>query len=349
MIPIQIPRRSVLLGAAAGLALPHVRTAFAQDRLDAGPEAAAAGLFDVSDNALGFRVDSIREHSVNCYWIKGPDGVFGIDALWRIPEANLALDQFQRGTGAGIEALKTIAITHPHTDHYGGLKTFLDASGGRAIASATTERVIRNDEHGFYANRLEDIPGEIPDDIPVPGRGIRDGAGLDAAGRAVVAALRPGNEAIETTLLYLGDDKVLFSADLVNNETIPVLFQGDLDGWLAQLRALRADFPEAQVIAPGHGAPGPFDELVEAEIAWLTTFSGLIAKELDRGGGAITQEAATRIKRDIVDAFPTWRTTAGVPTRDRLLDLNIGWVLEGWRISSGRAEDVRAFRPEGQE
>lgn len=344
-----LPRRTVLFGTAAGLALPHIRTAFAQELLDAGPKAEAAGLFDVSPNATGFRVDSIREHSINCYWIKGSDGVFGVDALWRIPEAKQALDQFHRGTGTGFDALKTIAITHPHTDHYGGLQTFIDASRATAIASNTTHRVIRNDEHGFYANRLEDIPGQIPSDIPVPTHGIKDGAVLNGAGFPVIAGLRRGNEAIETTLLYLAEDKVLFTADLVNNRTIPVLFQGDLASWILQLQALKIDFPDAQIIAPGHGAPGSFHELVEAEIGWLTTFSALISFELDRGGGAITTEAATRIKRDIVDAFPDWRTSAGVASRDRLLDLNIGWILDGWRIASGDVADVRAFRPEGQE
>ncbi|MEM7671593.1 MAG: hypothetical protein AAF317_21140, partial [Pseudomonadota bacterium] len=141
--------------------------------------------------------------------------------------------------------------------------------------------------------------------------------------------------------------RVLFTADLVNNKTVPVLYQGGIDSWIDQLRGLRARFPDAETIAPGHGAPGPFDELVADEIAWLSLFRDQVQDALWQGDGNVTAEGAGAVRAAMTDAFPDWRTSAGVPSRDALIDLNIGWTLRGWRL----AEDgggPRQFREDAE-
>lgn len=344
-------RRTLLVSgaaAAATISAPFVHSVAAKSANKVGPVHPTEGAINIGDAVKGYRVDSLRHHSINAYWIKGPDGTTAIDAYWRIPEAKQALGNFAMIVGRPASNIAAIAITHPHTDHYGGLATFQAASGGApAIASQTVHRVIRNDEHGFYANRLKDFPGDIPDEIPVPEAQIVDGKPIEVAGIVLEPTVLRDNEALETALLYAPDHKVLFTADVVNNKTTPVFYQGSIDGWLSQLRSLRRRFPEAKVIAPGHGAPGDFETLVKHEIAYLETFRGLIEEQLIHDG-RIGPDGVTRIKSAIVDAFPDWRTSAGVPTRDRLIELNIGWTLRGWRIGNGSEAGPRAFRPSGE-
>jgi len=338
-------RRSFLSGAVAFLATPSIITTSTRALADIGPAAAPSGVFEVSANISGYRVDSIREHSINGYWVRGRKELVAVDAFWRIPEVHEALENLPTATGLSVGDLSLIMITHPHSDHYGGLTTYRQATeNATAITSETAHRVIRNDEHGFYANRLEDMPQDIPPEIPVPSAGIRHNISIDAAGFEVVPSLYRGNEAIETAVLYLVEDGVLFTGDLVNSKTTPVLYQGGLDGWIDQLKSLRSDFPNARMIAPGHGAPGDFDELVTEQIRYLTTFSRLVEAALDDGDGSVNDAGLETIKTGIRDSFPDWRTSAGVPSLDRLIELNVGWTLRGWRIASSGAGNARAFR-----
>lgn len=338
-------RQFVAATAATALAAPFVRSAAAQTAGLAGPTQATAGVIDISERVKGHTVDSVRNHSINAYFVKGPQGTVAIDTLWRIPEAREALDSFPSLTGRATEDISAILITHMHSDHYGGLETYRAASGGApAFATRTVHRVIANDEHGFYANRIEDFGADIPADIPVPEAGLADGVPFESGGLLIEPTVLRGNEALETTLLYLPEERVLFTADFVNNRTTPVFYQGEIDNWITQLKGLRKRFPEAETIAPGHGPVGDFDELVGDEIAYLETFRSLVEAELERGGGTVTAAGTQRIKDQIVDAFPDWRTSAGVPSRDRLIELNIDWTLRGWRIEGTGAGSPAEFR-----
>lgn len=56
--------------------------------------------------------------SVNCYVVRGPDGVTLIDPGWVWPETTAALEAGMAAMGLALDDVSRILITHSHWDHY---------------------------------------------------------------------------------------------------------------------------------------------------------------------------------------------------------------------------------------
>ena len=305
------------------------------------PLGATEGFIEGAGIVSGYTTDTAGHHSVNNYWLDGPDGIVAIDAHWRLSDAERALADLRQRTDEPIAAL---ILTHPHSDHFGGAPVFLGAGGDVAYhGSAWSTRSIANDEQGFVANRQDQFGEDFPAEVPLPNRRIEDGEPIEVAGLTIEPTILRQNEAVETVLLYLPAERALFTGDLVNHDTLPVLYQGGLDGWIAQLEGLRAAFPEAETIYPGHGGPGPFDELVEGQIAILSAHRDLIAAALE-GDGRVSDEEREEIADAIEEGFPEMRTTAGIPARRRVVDQNVTWTLRGWQVTETGIGNAGEFR-----
>ncbi len=327
----------LLFGVLSTIVFLGYSWVFAQEPL--GP---TEGSINNSAIVKGYTADSAGKHSVNNYWLIGKDGVVVIDAHWRLSEAQQAVKQIKETTNKPI---RTVLITHGHTDHFGGLPVFAEAGQNVDIyASARTLRSIKNDEIGFIASRREAFGNDFPKQFPTPNRILdQDDTTFEIAGIRIEAHTFHFNEAPETTIFYIPSQQALFTGDLVNSETTPVFYQGGIDSWLDQLKQIKERFPQAKTIYPGHGKPGSAQEMIDAEITYLSTFRDLVSQAL-LDDSAVSNEERERIKAIVNERFPTWRTAAGIPERNQLLDQNINWTLRGWRVRGTAESNPRDFR-----
>ena len=308
-------------------------------KLAAEPTSSTEGAIAGNATIKGYTTDTARNHSVNNYWLIGEDGVVVIDAHWRISEAQRALTHLRFSTDKPITS---ILLTHGHTDHFGGLPVFVDAANKEVdiYADEQTLRSIKNDELGFIASRQDDFGADFPKKIPIPNKTIKDNiTQLNLAGMEIEAHRFHFNEAPTTTVFYLPSQKALFTGDLVNVATTPVLYQGGLDSWIEQLQELKERFADAETIYPGHGQPAQAHKAIAAELEYLINFRDLVSQAL-LNDSQIDSRERNQIKESINDKFPTWRTSAGIARRSTLIDRNIDWTLRAWRVNNPDASST---------
>lgn len=255
--------------------------------------------------------------SVNLFWVEGPGGVVLIDTGRFLSQARYALAEMREKTDKAVAA---VLLTHPHTDHYGGLPVFFAAGSGArrptVFASQATIEDIRTDSQGFIRARNDLHGNDFPDkaDIPIPDRAVKDGERLLVAGLNFEVAEYPENETLVTTVYYIPARRALFVGDLVNVDTTPFLGDGNSANWVRQLRDLLRRFPDAETVYPGHGRPGSAKRLIEDQIAYIEALRGLVAAALGSGPGReVTLSEKESILAEMARRYPRYRTSLVLP------------------------------------
>lgn len=274
-------------------------------------------------------------HSCNTHWIETDEGVVVFDGQWVLSQAEKALEEIQKSN----KPIIGIFVTHPHTDHFGGLGAFARAYPDAPIyASRTTLESISKDEQGFIEQRKKEFGDDFPapDQVTLPDRIVRDGDEIRLGGLTFRVIDLPHNEAETTTLLYVPDHEVLFLGDLVSNEVTPIFLQGGTENWVDQLGLVLDSYSGLRTIYPGHGAPGAAVPMLEAEFEYLITFRSLVDRELS-SEGKVSSEAQDTIVAEMERRYPEYVGAAGFSRRE-LLEGDVGWLAED--LSSGARGDA---------
>jgi cyclase len=154
----------------------------------------------------------------------------------------------------------TVVYSHWHGDHVYGA----GAMPGDALVVATAKTATVMEERGD--ERLRQLKADPPTEGPFaelaatevprleliyPDETFADERSLVGTERQAQAITYGGGHTLSDAFLWLGEEKILFAADLVVNETHLWVGDGDVGAWPGILERISELGPET--IVPGHG------------------------------------------------------------------------------------------------
>lgn len=273
---------------------------FSSDRIQARP------------NFIIHRYEAPPMDAVNLYWIETEAGIVLVDAGRFLSQARYALKEIF----SVDKPILGILVTHPHTDHYGGLPVFAEAAIDNVpiYASQITYNDLETDKQGFIEARNRLHGNDFPDKeaIPLPNRIVKTGDKIELGDLSFEVIDLQNNETITTTLYYLPQQNALFVGDFVVNQTIPFLGDGFSSNWLSQLKNLLTEIPSETIIYHGHGEPERADKLINAQIEYIETVRNLVADAL-KSDRKVTSTEREQIVLQLEQKYANYKTTLLLP------------------------------------
>ncbi len=187
----------------------------------------------------------------NAGFVVTADGVVVFDSLGTPALARRMIGEIRRVTR---QPIRRVIVSHWHADHYYGLQAFKDL-GAEIWAHEAAKPVLGSDAAADRLAQRRDILGPwidagfkaVPADIWLTGDTDFRLGGLTFHLRHVGPAHAP-----DDVVMFVEEDRVLFSGDVVFNGRVPFVGEADSKAWLAALDRLLAFDP--RVMVPGHGA-----------------------------------------------------------------------------------------------
>ncbi|MEN6494408.1 MAG: MBL fold metallo-hydrolase [Thermoguttaceae bacterium] len=228
--------------------------------------------------------------------VVGSKGAMVVDTLISAKEGKRLLADVREVTRLPI---LWVVNTHYHLDHAWGNCVF-EAEGARIVATSPAPKLLA--ERGAYylahadqrgLNR-EDLEGTTLAPATVTFSGTMS---IDLGGIAVELRSLPHGHCPDNLLVWVPQDKVLFSGDLLFVGSHPFIGEGDVKGWLIGLDVMAAI--GAEKIVPGHGRLAGPKDIAEMR-AYLTSFD----ENATRLAQGKTQEDAAKLAEELQRVLP---------------------------------------------
>lgn len=153
--------------------------------------------------------------------------------------------------GVTDQPVRWIINSHGHGDHWLGNAAFEDTVEQIYATEQVAARVVADGQgwvDRFY-QMTEGASGHS--DILPPNTHVYEKMNTAFGDRNVVLFLSRGSHSPGDVLLWLPDDKVLISGDVIYSDRMPSTMDSNLSEWIKLLGELEAMQPE--VVVPGHG------------------------------------------------------------------------------------------------
>ncbi len=228
---------------------------------DASPE--AAHLDEVADGVFGYIQPDGSWWINSCGVIAGKDRTVVIDTCATELRTRRLIDTVREKTGSRVS---TLINTHHHGDHTHGNYLLDDATiiAHEKCRELIVDHGITKYEGVFAVEEWGELRARAPELT------FRDSLTLYVDDiRAEIQHVGTAAHTTNDVVVWLPEQSVLFSGDLVFNGGTPFAIMGSISGSRAAMGFLRG--LEAQTIVPGHGAVcGPEHiEIVDSYFAWI--------------------------------------------------------------------------------
>lgn len=253
--------------------------------------------------------------SVNTHWFDTDAGIVVIDAQRILPEAEQAIAHLRASTDQPVVA---IFITHPHTDHYGGLPVWKRAFPEAVVyASEVTLRSIREDGRGFNAARRERHGERFATQqqlaaATAEARQLSDEEEIEFGDITVKAEHLAPSESEGATVISIASERIVFVGDLINVGVPAVPFE-NLDTWLNQLEELGSAYGN-YAIFQGHGPAPVTAEQIGAQRRFLNDLASAVSSRI--GDQRLSRQEVADIAFELEGAWPFLSGVAGNTRRE---------------------------------
>jgi len=184
--------------------------------------------------------------------VKDEDKAVMVDTPWTPEQTAVLLDWIEKELEAKVEA---VVVGHSHADCLGGLPEIHKRGIGSIGLEKTRELALKAGDE--------------------PPTETFTGTFKLKVGRRELEMFHPGaGHTADNIVTWIADEKVLFGGCLVksaDSRTLGYLAEADLAAWPATLAKVKARYPEARLIVPGHGDPGGW-ELIENTLKLIAAY-----------------------------------------------------------------------------
>jgi len=198
-----------------------------------------------------------------------------------------------------------IATTHFHPEHVTGAQAF-PASAIVIRNEVQQDEVVHKQPERIenFSQRSPEIKALLQDVKPRPpdilfGNELK----LDLGGVTARLFTRGPAHTKGDTFIFIQEDNVLFTGDVIVNRFFPIMPDADSSGknWLAILDQLQAIHPS--IVVPGHGEVGDA-RLFDTERTYLNTVQTRVAELKSQGKSA--EETSKMLTNEIRAKYPDW-------------------------------------------
>lgn len=210
----------------------------------------------------------------NAFWLESDSGLVLIDALLLKSEARL-LAATMKATG---KPLVGIILTHPHLDHFGGIRTVLSVHGKVPVyaTQATVDGIKPTYDQAMAGGWPQALGADFDQNPYLPETIVASGATLELAGMRFLVRDYGPIEARNNSVIHNLDLNVLFTGDATVAHGTVYVGEGHSGKALEMLPRLAADFPNVARVYSGHYGPMQIKPLVAQNIEEIRYYRGVV-------------------------------------------------------------------------